>query len=338
MEINIQRIIQDGLDMERNFLEHVELQQTQKLEKFSHVALKKLLQTFYQCEGGPRYLASLLNAILTQEKVTFYLDFKVMTRLVKDDVNIQFKELSPFIFKMFIEKITRGGFVKHLGGEDGQIPHVYTLMHPDILKYFYRTMGKEAIAEQRSYVVQYVKGLKEFQRPNNDGDNEMNLKRFVDDMKRGMEDSRDNRKMTFRVPETQEGKENLRQSHDDGPPALPKEIMKKDHLSSHVSKGRKNLDELEKLLNQENMKLSLLKERARVAESFRLSNSEDSASLKTAVHYATEAKQQERKVMDIELEFLKIKEMRVSENSTITATKGSSKTETPSLPPSSHSL
>jgi hypothetical protein len=272
--ISIQRIIRDGLNMQKSTFDEVELKRTSPLEQIGSPLIKTVLQSFYEGDAtcGLPYLGSIINAIYTEEKVTFYLTFKSAQELFKNDQRLKNPQISLFHFKLLSEKVVKGGFFRPLKLKPSDPSGIFTLIHPDLLKYFYKTMGKEILSEQKNYCLQYVRGLFDL-----DDNNDKNLN---NDKNVNSDNIENNQSMVEAKVETLE----------------PVKI---------TASYKENLQTELEIFHLEKLRLQEFKERAIIAETHRLNSEGDHKATLEAVTAANEYKKQERKVLDLELNLLR---------------------------------
>jgi hypothetical protein len=171
---NVERIVRDGLSIDQQSLSVpmiFHLTKVTHLSKVDQPWLKNILHKFYIGKGPLPYLGSLLNGVFTENKVTFYAEPDLLQKYFQEDphlIKFQRQHLEIKAIKKLMTIISSGGFFKSLKFQEDDPEFVYTLMHPDLLKYFYRTMGREALSKQKTQCLQWVRGLNDFENPEPD--------------------------------------------------------------------------------------------------------------------------------------------------------------------------
>ncbi|MDB9786801.1 hypothetical protein OAB57_01735 [Bacteriovoracaceae bacterium] len=143
------------------------LEKVAGIDHFSKSFLGELLLDFYKGSENLGLLATLLNSIFYEKKITFILDYPRFVRMVRSDPNstIGFK-LSPETYLEFLKTLhlqrmiktwkTLDSFSPELG------PFIGGLSHKFLLPYAHRHIGGDHIFRQKNAVIRLTDAFAKF--------------------------------------------------------------------------------------------------------------------------------------------------------------------------------
>ena len=132
------------------------LKHTQPLVKHQPEAAKALEYLYNsKMESIKERMATILNAIFTQNLRTFMISRRTLVDLFKNDEQSKFKNLSSNDYALLLAKITNSNMFQVLRKPTAKKAGVYKLIAPDLVEILFKRVAEEVFEVQEKYVLSY---------------------------------------------------------------------------------------------------------------------------------------------------------------------------------------
>ncbi|MBF0362706.1 MAG: hypothetical protein HQK49_16925 [Oligoflexia bacterium] len=283
----------------------VELSRTKSVLEYSDQVIRNFLFKFYNLNGNYKYLATIFNAIISDNKYTFLLNHQVMLKLLSTDQNVENNDkMSKEHFELFIQKAISSKVLKMLREVNLNDKEYYLLeiVQHDLLDYLLKKFGKDSIEQQKYYVLQYLAYKK---RELLSGEEEEFYKNYQDYTIKEARKKAISLGLISTMDENNKVDLNVEAKVE---PNVEPKAEYKEPLKEQLNKLRDQLLQAELSFLQEQKRYSVLLDEAKKEEALRLENDTDYELTQRAIMAGIRCKKQKNLVEDLELNFLRLRD------------------------------